>query len=546
MLLYQLADHLWQSTLFAVAAAVAAGLLRRERAQWRYVVWLLAAFRFLIPVAWLTNWTERVEWGPASLAAHAVIESAGGLAAPFSAPLSNQQGVAEMLTPAAGSADWAVALLVIWTSGTLLFLGGLLGAWLRIARIAREAEQRQHGLSAPIPIRFTRTRLEPGLWGFRHPVILLPHDLDTRLSRAQITTVVTHEVAHWRRRDNWTALVPMLTTALFWFHPLTWWIARRMWIERERACDEAVIAAGGAREDYAKGIFAVCRGYFESPLACAAGATGGELARRIRGILLDPLPGNPHWGKQLALAAGLASLAVWPVSAGFRFQAIDDPAPHFEVAAIRPNHESNPPFRLLQGTGGRVTSSGLTVANYIAFAYDVEDFQISGPAWIKRDRFNLDGKLAGVDTPATNAQFRRAFQPLLRDRFGLRLHEENREGSVYLMRVVDGKKLKPHTGGERGTRAGVSRTSFHGTNVRIEDLAGRLSIAVGRPVLDRTGLKGGYDLDLEWSLDLEESSNAARPGLLTAIREQLGLRLDAGRGPIRHLAVDEIHRPTEN
>ena len=87
-----------------------------------------------------------------------------------------------------------------------------------------------------------------------------------RLTPAQFEGVVAHELCHIRRRDNLTASVHMVVEALFWFHPLVWWIGARMVEERERACDEAVLSLGSEPVEYAEGILSVCRSYLESPL----------------------------------------------------------------------------------------------------------------------------------------------------------------------------------------------------------------------------------------------------------------------------------------
>jgi hypothetical protein len=140
-------------------------------------------------------------------------------------------------------------------------------------------------------------------------VILLPESLAAKLSRAEIDAILAHELSHLRRHDNLLAAVHMLVEALFWFHPLVWFIGARLVEEREQACDEAVL--GGSRRplDYAQAILKVCRLYVRSPLPCASGVSGADLDRRITAIMtrrdvdeVDP--------RKILLLAGLGAFAV--------------------------------------------------------------------------------------------------------------------------------------------------------------------------------------------------------------------------------------------
>jgi hypothetical protein len=121
--------------------------------------------------------------------------------------------------------------------------------------------------------------------------------------------VLAHETCHRDHRDNLWAAVHMLVEALFWFHPLVWWLETRLIAERERACDEEVLADGNGPNDYAEGIVRVCEKYLDSPLRCAAGVGGGNLARRIESIL-NPTRQLPLSVAQMILLGGIASAVV--------------------------------------------------------------------------------------------------------------------------------------------------------------------------------------------------------------------------------------------
>jgi beta-lactamase regulating signal transducer with metallopeptidase domain len=122
---------------------------------------------------------------------------------------------------------------------------------------------------------------EPGVFGVRRPVLLLPAGITDRLTPPQLKAIVAHELCHVRRRDNLATAIHMGVEALFWFHPLVWWLGARLMEERERACDEEVLLMGSEPETYAEGILKICELYLESPLRCVSGVTGANL-RNLR------------------------------------------------------------------------------------------------------------------------------------------------------------------------------------------------------------------------------------------------------------------------
>ena len=123
------------------------------------------------------------------------------------------------------------------------------------------------------------------MFGILRPVLLWPRDIDMRLDDAQVHAILAHELAHVRRRDNLTAAMHMFVEAVFWFHPLVWWIGARLVDERERACDEEVVRLGNDPHVYAESILKTCQFYVESPLTCVPGVTGSDLKKRIERIM---------------------------------------------------------------------------------------------------------------------------------------------------------------------------------------------------------------------------------------------------------------------
>ena len=301
-------DHLWQSTLFALAAALLALAFRRASAPVCYGLWFAASAKFLVPFAALIavgRLVAPVGPPPAAVAAETVLIAQA--AQPFSE-------VAPIHASAPGP-DPALILLAIWALGSVVVLAVWTARWAKVRAAVRSATPL--ALAAPMPVLASSSLMEPGLVGLLRPVLVVPARLFEHLSRPEIDALLTHESCHLSRRDNLTAAVHMLVEALFWFHPLVWWIGARLIDERERACDEAVVRAGHDRTAYARSLVESCRLYLRSRLPCVAGASGSNLERRVAAILTSPLS-SPLTAprKSLLLAAGLTALAT-PVAAGW-------------------------------------------------------------------------------------------------------------------------------------------------------------------------------------------------------------------------------------
>jgi GWxTD domain-containing protein len=157
--------------------------------------------------------------------------------------------------------------------------------------------------------------MEPGVFGIFRPVLLLPEGASRNLSAAQLGPIIAHEMFHVRGRDNLAAAMHTVVEALFWFHPLVWWLGDRLVDERERACDEAVLQMGFEPADYAEGILKVCKSNLMMP-ACVAGVSGSNLKRRIEVIMENRGTQNLNLGKKLLLTFAGAGLLAGPVFAG--------------------------------------------------------------------------------------------------------------------------------------------------------------------------------------------------------------------------------------
>ena len=189
------------------------------------------------------------------------------------------------------------ALATIWFLGSIAMLAQWAYQWRRAVKpIARTsaAEQRalahgkrQLGINREVLLSSSSVAGGFGVRGIWRPTLIVPADLADRLTPAELESVMLHELAHVRRPDiAWACLVHLLVS-IFWFHPLLWWLERRLLLERERACDEMVVNSGAAARDYASGLVKVCRFHLTGSVAGFAGITGSDLKRRVE-LIMDP------------------------------------------------------------------------------------------------------------------------------------------------------------------------------------------------------------------------------------------------------------------
>jgi beta-lactamase regulating signal transducer with metallopeptidase domain len=305
-----LLDHIWQSTLFAAGMGLLTLGCRRNGAGVRFWLWFAASIKFLVPFAALAVLGQTLsrlfpESLPRSILA--IQPAAEKLSAP-----------AQMLVARhSQGTDLAPWLLAGWALGLAAILGLRLVRWSRLHAVMRDARDLVLPGLAAVQIKASSSLLEPGLVGILRPVVLLPQGLMARLSQAERDSILAHELGHLRRGDNVTAAIHMAVEALFWFYPPVWLIGARLIAERERACDESVLAEGHDPEIYAGGILKVCKFCVQSPLACAAGASGADLAGRVRLIMTGEAVLGLSGAKRLLLACAAVLALGLPVMAGF-------------------------------------------------------------------------------------------------------------------------------------------------------------------------------------------------------------------------------------
>jgi uncharacterized protein (TIGR03435 family) len=255
--------------------------------------------------------------------------------------------------------------------------------------------------------------------------------------------------------------------------------------------------------------------------------------------------------------------------------------PVFEVASIKRSSAAGGNASIGDQPGGRFVASYITLRRVIQFAYRDNQQFIGGPDWLDSERWDIEGKAPEGTVPPRSSAFSIAapdtlafmVQSLLEERFQLKAHRETRELPLYELTVSkNGAKIKlsedqtPPTavvgggGRQRGSlpRGGIrlGRGDLEAQAQSIELFATALgALYVDRPVVDKTGLKGLYDIRLQWTPDPGLNATlspgatpapASGPSLFNNIEEQLGLKLEAGKGPLPVLVIDSVQRPSEN
>lgn len=426
-----LLGHLWQSTLCAIVAWGLTVLLRHHSARTRYLIWLAASLKFLVPFSALVALGLTLR--PPSPIDIRIIP-----AELMSAALSMVQlpASAQQSSPPGGLLGGGVGtvLLILWAAG----FAAVLVRWRRSWRRTRAAVQAAEAcaMDVPIDVKVSDAFSEPGVFGIREPVLLLPRGLVSSMSPDELAAVITHELCHVRHRDNLAAAVHMFIEAVFWFHPLVWWIGRRLLEERERACDETVIELGAAPRTYAEGILKSCRLAFESRLGVVAGASGANLRQRIEAIVSN----RPSRPLDAMYKAGLAAVAsgvlILPVSTG-----LATPRPpgwgmtsgsatpwRFDSAFIETtaNAHAEPRFSL---HAGRLSMRNVSLRKLISVAYGTHERQVyGGPSWLDA-RYDIEASSERCSDEQTSTEVsaaqRQMVLRLLTDEFKLKFVEWN-------------------------------------------------------------------------------------------------------------------------
>lgn len=590
-----LGDHLWQSTLFAVLAGLLTLALRKDHARTRYRLWLAASLKFLLPFSLLIGLGHLLpapnHSTPANQGLLFAMEQVGQ---PFTSPATAVQSTAS----ATGLFQFArllpEVLMAAWFCGFVMVLALWCVRWRRISAAVRRSSPLLEGREVealrrlelagtkPIAMRLSAASMEPGVFGIFQPILVWPAGISERLDDAHLDAVLAHELWHVRRRDNLAAVIHMVIEAIFWFHPLVWWMGARLMEERERACDQEVLDSGRQRQVYAESILKICEFCVGSPLACISGVTGADLKKRISNVMNEKFVRNLNFAKKLLLiTVGLIALAVplmvgamraKPTRPGHIVLKITSSSAYHPIT-IQPAAPGDGVIHSRQiNTLEGLSAKNVTLQGLLCQAYGVDGNQITGaPDWLSAQRYDIEAKLdPGVadelrklNKEQQGIEMERLLQSLLADQLKLTLHHETRDAQVFaLIIAADGPKLHEATPGNtypNGFRApdgkpGVGMMILKdgklvGQAVPITVLAGSLSQRSGRTVVDKTGLTAKYDFTLQWTTEMglqPGNLEASRASLSTALQEQLGLKLEPQTAPLEFLVIDHVEKPAEH
>ncbi|QMV18994.1 TIGR03435 family protein [Granulicella sp. 5B5] len=241
--------------------------------------------------------------------------------------------------------------------------------------------------------------------------------------------------------------------------------------------------------------------------------------------------------------------------------------PVYDIASVKPSDPSARGMRIMNTPDG-FSCNNISLKTLIGNAYGIRQDQITGgPSWVDSSGFDVQAKVAGQDLEAykklTQRQRESLLQPLLADRFHLKLHHETKVLPEYdLVLAKGGSKLKPSApftpppdaakdpvAARRPGRMMMGPGTLQGQGIPMKTIANQLSYVLHYPVIDKTGLTGDFDFELKWRSDESgppAASDDAGVSIFTAVQEQLGLKLQSTKGPVDTLVIDQAEKPSEN
>ena len=596
-----------KATVVIAAALIAARMSRRAPASMRHLI-LAASFAVLaaLPLAELTVPTLTVPIGPSqpalALGPILMIDTATATAPTTASPAASAR-----TETTRAQAPSAVALLIAaWAIGAVCGLVPVLLTPWRLRQLRRSSRPWSAGDAlvralAPNPERrriavfLNNDVTAPLTCGIVRPAIVLPAEAPL-WSVDDVRQALVHELEHIRRADWLVHVATRAVCALYWFHPLTWMAWRQLSLEAERACDDAVLGVA-ERTAYAQQLVTLARRHTKpSPIPALSMADRSDLSARVAAVLDDTQArGRAGLARGLAVAvsAGLLVAGVAPLRAAAQNAAAarsQSAVPAFDVVSIKENKSGD----MVQGSRrqpGRIVITNVPLRVSLINFFGLQPQQLTGgPDWIDSARYDIIAQFSGempLTEPGTVGPLQLMMQRVFAERFKLAVHTETRELPIYVLTLAGsdrtlGPKMRPaatdceavmnamlksaREGGPPpgagpqlpdgrpacGMRFGPgNRLTAGGTSMAA--LARTMSGRAGRIIVDRTGLAGGFDFELEFTPDPAAADqppdpvgDANLPSLFTALEEQLGLKLLPQRGPVEVLVIDRVERPTEN
>jgi len=591
-----------KATVVTVCAMAASWLGRRRRAAVRHLIFVAAFVTLaLLPAASvvLPAFPISIRLARVPAMRDVTFEVIAGQPAEASIEVSSRTTESSDRSRPRPAPSTATLLSAIWLAGVICCLMPVaVGLWKvrhvrslglpwRSAQTMTDDLARYAGFRRSIDVVVHETIVSPITCGVVRPAILFPPDALT-WSAADVRRALTHELEHVRRGDWITLCLARVICAAYWFHPLVWVANRRLLVNAERACDDAVLRESQAF-GYADQLVTLAeRSLAQTRQPLLAMASRGDLTTRVRAVL-DPGQQRGPAGNQariawaIAAVVAIASLAPLRPIAAADGQTPAEARPQFAVASIKPYVGDE--IMHVRPLPGRLTAEA-TLQILMQYAYGVQAFQVAGgPNWLTTARYEVDARADGSSSPD---QLFLMLQSLLEDRFHLKTHREMKELPVFtLVSNRGGLKLPAPkesacvesipdaalewTGGRMPvpgelpaakSRCGsaivaISRlvppeARLTGGKIAMSEFARVLSMVLGRRVIDNTGVVGLFDVQLDFVPD--ETTPAMPPPppgtpisgvtITTALQQQLGLRLESSRGPVEVIVVDAAEPPS--
>lgn len=477
---------------------------------------------------------------------------------------------------------WQNVFIGVYVLGLCTMLLRLAIGTISASRLVRRAELCGSRLTSP-------SCAVPVTVGFLHPQLILPADW-RGWSQTKLDAVLAHEGEHARRRDPLIQWLAVFNRALYWFHPVAWWLESRLSALAEETCDNVVLSRGHSRREYSEHLMEMARSVSISGRRLNVAGVhmpGSSLPERIRRIT----EGNPIASisrAQMALLVLTCAATSVLFAAGNLDHALPSRQSQLRPAASETNRlkfdsvkiQVNPLGDKAPGVGPTTahTSLGLLIAS----AYQLPESQFVGlPEWTDSDHFDIQVTALGNPGPEQTSMM---WQSVLSDQFKLAMHHETRPLPFYELVIATPGSLGPELHGNdtkcdpqavMGTpssiacgRISLTRTastlSYSAQGLTIQQfiavLAGfgsnekldrwGMNRNLDRPIEDRTGMKEKFDLKLEfapqWPGFDADSGPSVPPSLFTALEEQLGLKLEPRAGPVDVLVIDHVERPSES
>jgi len=600
------ASILGKATLITTLGLIATWLTRRSPAAVRHAV-LAASLAVLLalPVASILIKPVRIglpastqEWAPSLLPV------------PMNPPqpAASMDG-SVVVAPATQPWRWlspSAVWFALWIAGTTFFLLRMIFGLQQVRALRhfglpwRDGQSLVNqlaldaGIHRRVEVLLHESLAVPVTCGVVRPAIVLPPDTHA-WDAEDLNRAIVHELEHVRRFDWTSHCLARIACALYWFHPLVWVAWRQFTLEAERCCDDAVLARSEATA-YADQLVLLARRLSAAQNSPAlAMATRSDLSARV-GSVLDGRRARGRAGALLVAVAGAIALAIVLIMSPLRMVAapqsfkpgVGQNIPKWDTVSIKRCTDAS---LSVEGPGkggevspGRLTWNCVPVSTLIDVAYsifaggkgNVPPYRVPIerlPSWADSELYTIEAKSEG--TPGPGIMRGPMLQALLEDRFALKIRRQTREGRVYLMTIAKGgPKLPPFQGGctpislahpvpiPPGQNSCRASFQAKGANQTFDDPAFDLdSFAVwitragglDGPLLNKTGLMGYFHFHVEFLSNRKPgdpgfapTDDPPFPSVFTALQQQLGLTVEAGKGPREFLMVDHLEKPSEN